>query len=171
MRRLLTIAALIAALLGSFFLTLWGIDSGKDEDPTDIRSDAERLASQRVTDYSDLRRAANNSGLRLSSDMVGTVDSYTRVNERDVAISGWLADPEGDSDPLKVLLFLAGAVTGTTQTGGERPDVTRSLNLAFGTEKNVSFAIAFACRPGQQPVAVGVGKRRQYLPLPLPPCP
>jgi hypothetical protein len=173
MRRLVYIGLLLVALVGSFFLTLWQLDEGRVSvvDPTDTRSDAERLVSQRVTDYSDLRRAAGKAGLKLSSDMAGSVDTYTRVNERDVAIAGWLADPEGDSDPLKIVIFIAGALAGSTQTGGERPDVTRSLNLAFGTEKNVSFALAFACRSGQQPVVVGLGKQRQYLSMPLAPCP
>jgi hypothetical protein len=173
MRRLVYVGLLLVALAGSFFLTLWQLDEGRVSavDPTDIRSDAERLASQRVTDYSDLRRAAGKAGLKLSPDMVGSVDAYTRVNERDVAIAGWLADPEGDSDPLKIVIFIEGAVAGSTQTGGERPDVTRSLNLAFGTEKNVSFGLAFACRSGQQPVVVGLGKKRQYLSMPLAPCP
>jgi hypothetical protein len=173
MRRLVYIGLLLAALLGSFFLTLWQLDKGSIDvvDPTDTRTDAERLASQRMTDYSDLRSAAGRAGLKLSSDMLGAVDGYTRVNERDVAIVGWLADPEGDSDPLKIVIFVAGSVAGSTQTNGERPDVTRVHNLAFGTEKNVAYGVTFACAAGQQPVVVGLGKKRQYLPLPSPPCP
>jgi hypothetical protein len=124
-----------------------------------------------VTDYSKLRRAAREAGLKLSVDMVGTIDGCSRVNERDVAISGWLADPEGDSNPLKLIVFVGGSVAATMQTNGERPDVTRTIGLAFGTEKNVMFGVNFACSIGQQPVVVGLGIKRQYFPLPLPPCP
>jgi hypothetical protein len=103
--------------------------------------------------------------------MIGTADGYSRVNERDVMISGWLADPEGDGNPLKVMVFVAGAVAATTETNGERPELARVKGLAFGTEKNVVFAVNFACRSGQQPVVVGLGLKRQYFPLPTPPCP
>src|SRR5262245_27400070 len=103
-RRLIYAGALLAVLSGSFFLTLWQLDDGRDKtvDPADSRSDSERLASQRVTDYSELRRAAKKAGLKLSIDMIGKIEGYSRANERDVTISGWLADPEGDSTPLKV---------------------------------------------------------------------
>ena len=172
-RRLIYLGLLAAALLGSFFLTLWQLDDGRVSavDPADTRSDSERLASQQVTDYSDLRRAAGKAGLKFSLDMIGTVDSYSRVNERDVTISGWLADPEGDGNPLKVMVFLEGAVAATAETRGERPDVARLKGLAFGTEKNVVFAVNVACRTGQQPVVVGLGIKRQYFPLPISPCP
>jgi hypothetical protein len=64
MRRLVYIGLLAAALLGGFFLTLWQLDDGRDSavDPSDSRSDSEGLASQQVTDYSDLRYAARKPG-------------------------------------------------------------------------------------------------------------
>jgi hypothetical protein len=173
MRKLVYIGVLLAALSGSFFLTPWWLDDGRDSsvDASDTRSDSERLASQRVTDYSELRRAAGKAGLRPSLDMIGTIEGYSRVNERDVTISGWLADPEGDANPLKVMVFVAGSVAGMTETNGERAEVTRLKGLAFGTEKNVVFGVAFPCQAGQQPVVVGLGIRRQYFPLVLRPCP
>jgi hypothetical protein len=105
MRRLIYIGVLLATVIGSFFLTLWQLEEGPDTsvDATDARSDGERLASKRITDYSDLRRAARNAGLKLSRD----IDGFSRVNERDVAISGWLADPEGDETPIKIMIFVA----------------------------------------------------------------
>src|SRR3954471_19615087 len=110
MRRLVYIGLLVAALLGSFFLTLWRLDDGRGNavDSADARSDSERLASQRVTDYSELRRAAAKAGLRFSTDMIGTFEGYSRISERDVVASGWLADPEGDAKPLRVMVFVGG---------------------------------------------------------------
>src|SRR5262245_16670951 len=114
-RGLVYIGLLVAALLGSFFLTLWQLDERREGavDPTDARSDSERLASQQVTNYSELRRAARKAGLKLSTDMIANVEGYSRVSERDVAISGWLADPEGDGTPLKIVVFVAGSIAGT----------------------------------------------------------
>src|SRR2546423_851296 len=79
------------------------------------------------------------------------------VNEREVMVGGWLADPEGDATPIQLVVFVAGAVAARTQTQGERPDVTREFSLYFGSEKNVAFQATFACRSGEQPVAVAVG--------------
>jgi hypothetical protein len=172
-RRLLYIGDLLAVFLGSFFVALWLLEDERDtlSGSTDTRSDSERLASEQMKDYSELRRAARKAGLKLSLNMVGTIDRYSCVNERDVAISGWLADPEGDANPLKIIVFVAGSVAVTTRTNGERADVTRAQGLAFGAEKNVAFGVNFACLTGQQPIVVGLGIKRQYFPLPLPPCP
>src|SRR5258708_17917318 len=102
MRRLVYIGVLLAALLGSFFLTLWQLDDGRDDpvDSTDARSDSERLASQRVADYSEVRHATGKAALRLSMTMIGTIYAYSHINEVEVAISVWLADPEVDASPL-----------------------------------------------------------------------
>jgi hypothetical protein len=54
---------------------------------------------------------------------------------------------------------------------GERPDVTNALHLGFGAEKNVSFSLKVSCRPGDQPVVVGVGERKQYIPIQSNKCP
>src|SRR6266478_922031 len=131
MRRPVYIGVLLAAVLGSFFVTLWELDDGGSDpvDSTDARSDSERLASQRVTDYSELRRLAGKAGLRFSMSMIGNIDGYSRLNERDVAISGWLADPEGDAAPLNVMVFVAGSVAAKVQTQGERADVIRDKGL------------------------------------------
>ena len=63
-----------------------------------------------------------------------------------------------------------GAVAAKTQTKGERPDVTEAVHLGFGAEKNISFSVSFRCRPGEQPVIVGIGTARQYIPLTSGPC-
>jgi hypothetical protein len=173
MRRPVYIGILLAAVLGSFFVTLWRLDDGGNDpvDSTDARSDSERLASQRVTDYSELRRLADKAGLKLSMNMIGIIDGYSRLNARDVAVSGWVADPEGDANPLNVMVFISGSVAAKLQTKGERADVTRDKGLGFGTEKNVIFEVNFTCSAGTQPVVVALGMKRQYFPLMLPPCP
>jgi hypothetical protein len=66
---------------------------------------------------------------------------------------------------------VGGTLAAKGQTKGERPDVTRSLGLAFGTEKNIIFQIAFACRTGDQPVVAGVGLAQRYFPMAVSKCP
>src|SRR5262245_1882414 len=98
MQRIAYFGSLAAVLVGSFFLTLWYIDSNSS-DSKDTRPAIERLADSQVSTYRDLDRVARTVGLRLSKDMIGIVDATNRVNERDVMIVGWLADPEGDAVP------------------------------------------------------------------------
>ena len=95
----------------------------------------------------------------------------SRVNDREVAVYGWLADPGGDAMPLKLLVFVGGKLAVATETQGERPDVARALALTQGAEKNVSFQVNFGCAPGQQPVMVGLGVGRQYIRIKSPSCP
>jgi hypothetical protein len=52
--------------------------------------------------------AAQNVGLRLSEHMKGVIDLISRINEREVNMTGWLADPNGNSTPLKLLVFIDG---------------------------------------------------------------
>ena len=103
--------------------------------------------------------------------MAASVDRMIRINDREVAAHGWLADPGGDATPLKLLVFVGGKLAVATETQGERPDVARALALTQGAEKNVSFQANFACAPGQQPVIVGLGLGKQYIRVKSPPCP
>lgn len=103
--------------------------------------------------------------------MQGALDGATRSSERDVSYRGWLADPDGDATPQKIVVFVAGRLVATAQTNGERPDVTRLLGLAFGAERNVVFEVKFSCRAGELPVVVGVGTSKQYFPFAARPCP
>jgi hypothetical protein len=171
MRRILYFGTLAAVLVGSFLLTLWYIDTTSSPDSTDTRPDRERLAERRVSDYDELAREAGAVGLRFSRRINGNIDAINRINERDVSITGWLADPEGDATPLDIIVFVAGRVAARTQTKGERPDVTRTLGLGFGAEKNVAFQVIFSCRAGDQPVVVGLGVGKRYFPLPSRRCP
>lgn len=150
-------------LFGSFFMTLWLTEP----------SAYTRLTGQRISSYSDLPKAAENVGLRLSSDeqMGGVIDVLKRINEREVNMLGWLADKQGNTAPLNLLVFIDGSMVAAAQTKGERPDVTNALRLSSGAEKNVAFSLNFNCRPGDQPVVVGIGERKQYFPLPTKECP
>ena len=174
MRRVVYVASLAAVLFGSFFITLWLTEPEPATSPpiaADNRSDTERLAAHRILNYSELSKAAQNVGLRLSRQLKGNADVISRINEREVSMAGWLVDPEGDSTPLNILVFIEGAMIAAAQTKGERPDVTRAIHLGFGSEKNVSFSVNFNCHPGDQPIVVGIGNGKQYIPLRSAKCP
>jgi len=118
-----------------------------------------------------LIEAAISLGLQSSRQMSANIDGISRINDREVVVRGWLADPGGDATPLKLLIFVAGKLAAATDTHGERPDVAKALALTFGAEKNVAFQASFGCPPGQQPIMVGLGIEKQYLPIKSPPCP
>ena len=132
-------------LCGCFFSTLW---------LTEPEAAPQRLEDQRVSHYNDLPTAAQNAGLRYSEQMKGNVDWFSRINEREVKVDGWVADPLGDSTPSKLFVFLNGSMVASGQTSGER-----------------RFSLAFNCRPGDKPVVLGVGGRKQYILLPTKTCP
>jgi hypothetical protein len=168
--RFLYIGALIAVLIVSFFVTLWWIDTSQPPRPRFEGPAAEELAKHRISSYSDLRQVAAELGLVLSNSMKANIDGIRRISDREVTTTGWLADPEGDETPLKLVIFVGGARVALTETKGERPDVRDALNLGFGSEKNVGFAVNFACQPGEQPVFVGLGPDGKYLPIPANRC-
>jgi hypothetical protein len=149
-------------LCGSFFSTLW---------LTEPEAAPQRLEDQRISYYSDLPTASQNAGLRYSEQMKGNVEGFSRINEREVKVSGWVADPLGDSTPSKMLVFLNGSLVASGQTSGERPDIIQALHLSHGAEKNLAFSLAFNCRPGDRPVVLGVGGRKQYVLLVTKTCP
>jgi hypothetical protein len=161
---------LSAVFFGSLFITLW-LTEPEDPGTTDNRPDAERLAAYPISDSSDLAKSAQNANLILSRRLSGYVDAIRRIDEREVALSGWAADRQGDSTPLEVLIFVAGRLVATTHTKGERPDVTAAVHLGFGAQSNVVLAANFTCRKGDQPVVVVLGKEKQYLPLQSARCP
>jgi hypothetical protein len=171
MRRSVFVGASLALFLGSFFGTLWLTGTATPPATTDPLSAARQLAGRNISNRSDLIQAAVAAGLHASTQLKGHIDSITRANDREVTIGGWLADAEGDATPLAVLVFVPGEKVAGTQTGGERPDVTEALGLAFGAEKNVAFAVSFGCRAGQAPIIVGIGLERQYLVIASPKCP
>ena len=84
---------------------------------------------------------------------------------------GWVADAEGDATPAKILVFVGGAIVGSAQSKGERPDVTEALKLSFGSERNTSFSVSFKCRSSEQPIVVGIGTAKRYVVLKSGACP
>ena len=171
MRRSVFVGASVALFLGGFFGTLWLTGKATPPATTDPLAAAQQLGGRNISNRSDLIEAASAAGLHASTQLKGHVDSLTRVNDREVTVAGWLADAEGDGTPLAVLVFVSGKKVVAIQTQGERPDVTKVLGLAFGAEKNVSFAASFACRTGEAPIIVGIGSERQYLLMASPQCP
>src|SRR6266508_1456821 len=120
-------------------------------DPGDKRGALERLASRKVSSYSDLTEAAAAAGLRFSRRFVGIVDGIIRIDERHVTIVGWLVDTDGDGTPLEVVAFVAGPMVGAAATQGERHGVAEAVRLGFGAEKNVGFRFDFLCPAGDLP--------------------
>jgi hypothetical protein len=118
MRRTIYIICGAAVLFGSFFITLW---------LTEPEAPPQRLEDQRISNYSDLSKVAQNVGLRPSEQLQGVVDAISRINEREVKIVGWLADPQGNSTPLDLLVLMDGPMVAAGQTKGERPDVTNAI--------------------------------------------
>jgi hypothetical protein len=164
------IVFLVAIFFGSFFITLW-LTEPQVLSTADNRSDAQRLAAYPISGSSDLKKSAQDAKLILSQRLSGFVDVIRRIDERDVGLTGWAADREGDSTPLEVLIFIAGHLVATTHTAGERPDVTAALHLGFDARTNVALAANFTCRKGDQPVVVVLGKEKQYTHLQSAPCP
>ena len=164
MRRIGFIGLLLATLFGSFFVSSRLLDSfSRPNLADDKRPDAEKLGDYSVLNFGDLVEAAVGIGMHRSGDLRGVVDEINRINDSQVEMKGWLADSTGDSKTLDVLVFVAGKKAAMTQTKGERPDVTKTLKLADGAEKNVAFQLTFNCRAGDDVVTAGLGSGRQYF--------
>jgi hypothetical protein len=144
MRLVACILGGVTVFIASFFGTWW---------LTEPEAAPQRLEDQRISYYSDLPTASQNAGLRYSREMEGSVDGFSRINEREVTVGGWVKDPLGDFTPLKVLVFLNGSL------------------VASGQTQNLYFSLAFNCRPGDKPVVLGVGGRKQYVLLQTKTCP
>ena len=145
MRLIAYIIGGLAVLCASFFSTLWLIEP---------EAAPQRLEDQRISHYNDLPTASQNAGLRYSEQMNGNVDGFSRISEREVKVDGWVANTLGDSTPLKLFVFLNGSMVASGQTSGEH-----------------RFSLAFNCRPGDKPVVLGVGGRKQYVLLQTKTCP
>jgi len=168
--RLLQIAGGALIVMGSFFATLWLTEPTPKEGASESRaastgSEIEKLAGMHVSNLEELTKSAADAGLLPARSLTGSVDALKRADEQQVTAAGWLADPQGDGDPLTLIIFVGGKAVARGKTSSERPDVTEALGLAFGAEKNVMFGLTFRCRAGEQPIIVGVGPKRQYRPL------
>jgi hypothetical protein len=160
-----------AASVAVFFLTLRLFDPTRPGTPLNSGAATDRLATQTIPSLAELPTVASEAGLKFARSMHGHTDVLSRINKREVMMGGWIADLDGDATPNELFVFVGGALRARTKTAGERPDVQQALNLYFGTEKNVGFQVAFACGPGEQPVAVALGKDDRYFGLNTPHCP
>jgi hypothetical protein len=172
MRKLGLLSIMLAMTIGCFYLTLQLMGARIPANPAnDDRPDADRLASRDIYSRSDLIEAAVTAGLHSSARMRGSVDEVRRIDDSRVMAKGWLADPTGEGPSLSVVAFAAGKKAALVQTLGERPDVTKTLRLNSGAEKNVAFQMNFSCKHGDQLVIVGLGPDQEYLYLSAPRCP
>jgi hypothetical protein len=176
MRQLAYAAALLAALVVSFFLTLlWmGPPGGRmrtPENPTATLPDWQRLASRSVSSDRELGQAARDLGLESSTSMRGHIERVTRITDREVTMAGWLADSTDDPLPLKILVFVGGSMVVMAEPKEERPDVSQALGWAYGAQKKIGFQVKFNCRAGEQAVVAGLGAQREYVSLKSHPCP
>jgi hypothetical protein len=161
---------LLAFLFGSFSLTLWMTAPDGPLRFKPALTPAERLSAYHIaTDYA-LKRAAEALGLHLSPELSGHVDSIDRLDQYTVNAKGWLADRHGDGTPSYLLAFVGGAFVASSRTNGQRPDVTRALDLTAKARQNIAYAMKFRCGVGYLPVLVGVNADR-YSQLRTKPCP
>jgi hypothetical protein len=93
MRLIVCIIGGAVVLCGSFFSTLW---------LTEPEAAPQRLEDQRISHYNDLPTAAQNAGLRYSEQMKWAIGEFSRINEREVKVGGWVADPLGDSTKMSL---------------------------------------------------------------------
>jgi hypothetical protein len=125
MRKVGFAGMMLVAFAGSLVFTLWLIEPARQPKKEDEVSDAERLASYSISSRTDLIEAAVGIGLHGSPSMFGTVDNLRRLDDQHVIIDGWLADPQGNENPLSLVIFVARNKAALTRTRGERPDVTK----------------------------------------------
>jgi hypothetical protein len=165
-RRVIQIGLSAAALFGSFLITLWLTAP----DTPSLNSAAEKLAAHHISNDFDSLKAAGEIALPRSQRMIGYIDTINRTSESEVSITGWVADTEGDGTPTKILVFVGGDMVATTETKGERPDLTQALHSGLGSEKNVLFSVKFSCQSGDRFVIVGMSAK-EYFPLGPGQCP
>src|SRR5262245_47266916 len=98
MRRVARLMLLVAVALCSFGLTLWATaPTTAPSGSGDFHSDVERIASYGISSQTALIEAALSIGYSRSRQMAANVDGMNRINDREVAVQGWLADPGGDA--------------------------------------------------------------------------
>jgi hypothetical protein len=71
--------------------------------------------------------------------MEGNVDLTNRISQSDVNMVGWVADAEGGATSAKILVFVGGAIVGSTQPKGERPRCDRGTQIKLWFRKEHQF--------------------------------
>lgn len=171
-RRIAYLCLCAGVLLSSFFLTLWLTNPERTPPAAaDSVSEAERLASQTVSNGLDLTAAASAIGFKSSPRLRGNVDKLERISDREVIVAGWLADTEGDGSRQNIVVFAGGKRAAVVQTQGGRSDVTKALGLSSGAAKNVMFRAAISCQTASQVHFAGVGSAGQYIDMGSRACP
>lgn len=141
-------------LIASFLLTFWFVGTGASVSPVAL------LANSQVSDDESLTDAAITAGLRPSLSLKGAIDQLARLNEKQIRISGWSADSNGNGAPITVMAFTDGGVALQTNTNGPRPDVTDHFKLSNEAALNVEFGGVLACHAGRQLFQIAVASNR-----------
>ena len=103
-RRWLTLAACGLSLAISFFTTLYLIE------PLPTTAAVVALMQAPISSTQSLLTAIKAAGLRGSPNVKGMIDEVKRLNDSQVAISGWAAEIGDSGTPLTVLAFVDGKV-------------------------------------------------------------
>jgi hypothetical protein len=150
--RLLLLGFLV--LIGSFLLTFWLVGTGASTSPLNI------LMSSHVSDDESLSDAAISAGLRPSLTLKGSVDQLTRLSEKQIRITGWSADSNGNGTPITVIAFTDGKLALQTNTNGPRPDVTDHFKLSNEAALNIGFGGVLDCRASRPLFIIAVAGNR-----------
>ena len=97
----------------------------------DLAPLAVKIESTMAGDGSKLAIAAEQAGLHRDDAVKGHFDGvYPSVGK--LRVAGWGADTQAQR-PVRVLVFRCGHYEGLVLTGGRRPDVAKSLQIASGS--------------------------------------
>jgi hypothetical protein len=121
------------------------------------------LMQAQISSTHSLLTAVKAAGLRGSPNVKGMIDEVKRLNDREVAISGWAAEIGNSSTPLTVLAFVDGKVVFAMRTSGRHRDVVSVLGASDAPEAaNVSFQGTAPCARGQQLIVIAVTDGNSY---------
>lgn len=146
----------VVVLVGAVFITNWILSLNK-------------LPDWEFTDDASLAAAANAAGFQPSADIVGFVDSISRIDPAKVRAEGWAADLSSDGAPMTLMVFVNGHGAAYSHTDGARPDVTASImanpKANPDASKNTKYASIFSCAVGDKFFVVAITKDKRYAPL------
>jgi hypothetical protein len=147
----------LVVLIGGFFVTNW------------ILSINQPVPDWKFTDDASLAVAAKAAGFRSSADIIGYVDSVSRIDPGNVTVGGWAANLSGDGAPMTLMVFVDGHRAAYFRTDGARPDVTALIKgnpqANPDASKNTLYASSFSCPVGGQFFVVAITKDKRYAPL------